>query len=98
MVISAVTSHAAISRAGEPTLRALSAGILKMPDPIIEPATRAVALKSPSPWTKCADFPGASLCVGTCITLLPENSEQSQLFLRIPPHRDRRRLLFLCCL
>ena len=47
MVITAVTSHAPISSAGEPTPRLMSAGTMKMPEPIIEPMTMAVALNSP---------------------------------------------------
>ncbi len=47
MVITAVTSHAPISRAGDPVLRLMSAGTRKIPDPIIDPTTMAVALKRP---------------------------------------------------
>ena len=53
MVIAAVTSQAVISSAGEPSTRLISAGTIKMPDPIIEPITMAVAENSPMPCTKC---------------------------------------------
>jgi len=35
--------------AGDPTTRLISAGTMKMPDPIIEPITIAVAENKPSP-------------------------------------------------
>ena len=67
IVMTAVTSHAPISSAGEPVSRAMSADTMKMPEPIIEPTTIAVALKRPRPCTSggfrasCGD---ASLCSG----------------------------------
>ena len=51
IVITAVTSQAAISSAGEPTPRDMSAETMKMPEPIMEPMTIAVAEKRPSPLT-----------------------------------------------
>jgi hypothetical protein len=42
-VITPVTIHAASSQNGEPRLRAMLAETMKMPDPIIEPATSIVA-------------------------------------------------------
>src|SRR5271169_5830046 len=51
MVRNPVTSHAAISSAGEFTSRAISAETIKMPEPIIEPITSVVALVRPSPFT-----------------------------------------------
>src|SRR5664279_2771574 len=51
MVMNPVTIHAAISRAGELTSRAISADTIKMPEPIIEPITSVVALVRPSPFT-----------------------------------------------
>src|ERR1035441_3915636 len=53
MVMAAVISQAAISSAGEPTVRLMSAETMKMPEPIIEPITMAVAEKRPMPRTKC---------------------------------------------
>ena len=49
IVITAVITQAPISSAGEPVIRAMSADTIKMPDPIIEPITIAVAEKRPSP-------------------------------------------------
>jgi len=51
LVINAVTSQAAISSAGDPRPRDISAETIKMPDPIIEPITIAVAENSPIPCT-----------------------------------------------
>ena len=51
MVRNPVTSQAPISKAGESTLRAISAETMKMPEPIIEPITSMVALVRPSPFT-----------------------------------------------
>jgi hypothetical protein len=53
IVITAVTSYAAINNAGEPSPRDISADTIKMPDPIIEPITIAVAENNPIPWTNC---------------------------------------------
>jgi hypothetical protein len=61
MVITAVTNHAAINNAGEPSDRDISAETMNMPDPIIEPITIAVAEKSPIPCTNCGAG-GASTC------------------------------------
>ena len=58
MVMRAVTSHAAMSSAGEPTMRPISAETMKMPEPIMEPMTMAVAEKSPMPRTKCGATEG----------------------------------------
>jgi len=58
-VISAVTSQAAMSRAGEPTMRLMSAETMKMPEPIMEPMTMAVAEKRPMPRTKCGAAAGS---------------------------------------
>ncbi len=51
IVITAVTSHAAIMSAGESTSREISAETMKMPEPIIDPITIAVELNKPSPRT-----------------------------------------------
>ncbi len=45
------TSQAAINKAGESTMRAMSAATMKTPDPIIEPITSVVALTNPRPFT-----------------------------------------------
>ena len=47
MVRMAVTTHAPRYSAGELVPRAISASTIKMPDPIIDPITSAVELKSP---------------------------------------------------
>jgi hypothetical protein len=51
-VMAAVTSHAAINSDGEPTFLLISAGTIKMPEPIMDPTTIAVALKRPRPCTR----------------------------------------------
>src|ERR1700728_1410296 len=83
-VITVVTSDAPISRAGDPTPRLMSAGTRKMPDPIIDPTTMAVALNNPrlatSPGFGLAAFfsTGADVVNGelTCPTFLLENCEK----------------------
>jgi hypothetical protein len=81
MVMAAVTNHAAINRAGEPTPRLISAGTIKMPEPIIDPTTMAVALKRPSPCTRFVPAAGAEvwvvwLVMGTFQFVLPENTKK----------------------
>ena len=44
--------HATRSQPGDPTCRAISADTMKIPDPIIDPATIVVESRSPSPRTK----------------------------------------------
>src|SRR5260370_42485146 len=51
MVRNPVTAQAPISKAGEPTSRAISAETMKMPEPIIEPVTSIVELVRPRPLT-----------------------------------------------
>src|SRR5579859_795661 len=53
MVITAVTTQAPTSSAGELVVRPISASTIKTPVPIIEPTTIAVELKSPSDCTIC---------------------------------------------
>ena len=48
MVRIPVTTHAPSTSAGEFAVRAISASTRKMPEPIMEPATSAVELNSPS--------------------------------------------------
>lgn len=92
MVMTAVTSQAPISNAGEPTPRLISAGTRKIPEPIIDPTTIAVALKRPRLATKPGFpaigfgvegfFPLEEAEVGdgelTCPTVLLEKSGQCQ--------------------
>src|SRR5207249_4008355 len=47
--------HTSRSHAGAPTWRAMSAETMKMPEPIIEPATTAVASHRPSPRTSSSE-------------------------------------------
>src|SRR5262245_41484543 len=49
-----VITHATSSQPGEPTCRDISLETIKMPEPIIEPATIIVESSSPSPRTKPA--------------------------------------------
>jgi hypothetical protein len=44
-----VTTHATSSQPGLPSVLAISAETMKMPDPIIEPMTTAVASNRPRP-------------------------------------------------
>ncbi len=52
MVRSPVTTQTAMSHPAEPTWRAISAGTMKMPEPIIDPATIMVESSRPSSRTK----------------------------------------------
>ena len=77
IVMIAVITHAAISSAGDPTFRLISAETMNMPEPIIDPTTIAVALKRSRPWTRCVPAEGAvagvdGLVVGTLQIVLPE--------------------------
>ena len=69
-VMTAVTSHAAMSRAGELRVRDISADTMKMPEPIMEPITMAVAEKRPMPWTKCGVAGGVPAWVSCSFTVL----------------------------
>src|SRR5277367_865808 len=67
MVIKPVTSHAAISNAGEFTSRDISEDTMKIPEPIIEPITSMVALVRPRPLTNslsCRLWISQSLAIG----------------------------------
>src|ERR1700758_2355148 len=61
MVMKPVTAQAMIRRPGELTSRAISAETIKIPEPIMDPMTRVVALVSPSPLTS-SPAPGALAC------------------------------------
>src|ERR1700737_4671372 len=54
------TIHAISSQKGEPTVRLMSAETMKIPDPIIEPATSMVASVSVIALTKARDDGGVS--------------------------------------
>src|ERR1700679_3371641 len=82
MVISAVTSHAAINNAGDPSTRLISAGTIKMPDPIIAPITIADAENRSIPSTTCGaeavrPFVGEEDCCGITSPNLIANAKQS---------------------
>ena len=66
--MAAVTSHAAISRDGEPSVRDMSAETMKMPEPIMEPMTMAVAEKRPMPWTNCGVVAVSDICSFTVLS------------------------------
>jgi hypothetical protein len=55
MVIKPVTAQARIRRAGDSTSLAISAETMKIPEPIIEPITREVALVRLIPLTNSVD-------------------------------------------
>src|SRR5215216_392329 len=63
MVISPARAQAARSQPGEPTRRADSADVMKMPEPIIEPMTIMVASISPSWRTSSGAGPAFSRVV-----------------------------------
>ena len=69
IVIAAVTNQAPINRAGEPKARDMSAETMKMPDPIMEPITIAVAENSPIPWTNCGAAEDSTDCFSETFTL-----------------------------
>lgn len=64
IVMTAVTSHAPISSAGDPSRRDISAGTMKMPDPIMEPITIAVAENNPMP---CTNWGCAAVVTSACL-------------------------------
>src|SRR5690349_24682647 len=65
MVMNPVTTHARIRSAGDSTSRAISAETMKMPEPIIEPITREVALVRLIPLTNSVDSrTGTGIWVG----------------------------------
>ena len=56
-----VTAHTTSSQPDEPTNRAISADTMKMPEPIIEPATSMVESSKPNPLTNFSASGGWSL-------------------------------------
>ncbi len=69
MVSAPVTSHTTNSQPAEPTWREMSAETMKMPEPIIEPATIMVESSRPRPWTNFASAGGAGVAVAGIICL-----------------------------
>src|SRR6185312_10053689 len=85
MVMNPVTTQAIINSPGELTSRAISAETMKMPDPIMDPITRVVALVRPKPLTNsptpaapgCAAFERTSADVDIFVLyVLPQNAEK----------------------
>ncbi|MNT63702.1 hypothetical protein D3C72_2015380 [compost metagenome] len=68
MVKRPVSSQMTSSHPGEPTCRAISAETMKMPEPIIDPATIIVESSRPRPFTNC----------GPLAILLPRYHETEQ--------------------
>src|SRR5690348_9328346 len=65
-----VTIHATRSQPGEPSLRPMSAETMKMPDPIIDPATSIVASVRVIALTNSGVVCGASVVFGGAATLV----------------------------
>jgi hypothetical protein len=63
MVTTPATTHAMSSQKGEPTVRLISAETMKMPEPIIDPATSIVASVSVIARTNSRDDCGVSVVV-----------------------------------
>ncbi len=62
MIVSTpVTAQTTSSQPEEPTSRAMSAETMKMPEPIIEPATSIVESSKPSPLTNFCSATGVSV-------------------------------------
>lgn len=87
IVMTAVTSQAAMRSAGDPTPRAISAGTMKMPEPIIDPITMAVAEKRPKPFTKVVRS-GAAVCDCSIATKLPDSGAFVALNLPAANHAE----------
>jgi hypothetical protein len=65
------TTHAIKSQNGEPTDRAISADTMKIPDPIIEPATSMVASVSVNALTNSRDDGAVSAVAVVVVNALP---------------------------
>src|SRR6266571_1332979 len=63
MVSAPVTSHTNSSQPGAPTCRVISAETMKMPEPIIDPATIMVESSRPRPWTNFGSAGAAIISV-----------------------------------
>src|ERR1700674_1686765 len=79
MVTTPETTHAMRSQKGELTVREISAETMKIPDPIIEPATSIVASVSVSALTNSRDD-GVSAVAVVVVNALPKCSESSRCF------------------
>ena len=79
MVTTPETIHAMSSQNGELTVREISAETMKIPDPIIEPATSIVASVSVSALTNSRDD-GVSAVAVVLVNALPQCSVSSRCF------------------
>src|ERR1700680_3724689 len=79
MVTTPETIHAISSQNGEMTVREISAEKMKIPDPIIEPATSIVASVSVSALTNSRDD-GVSVVAVVLVNALPQYSVSSRCF------------------
>src|ERR1700693_4179649 len=86
MVTTPETIHAMSSQNGELTVREISAETIKIPDPIIEPATSIVASVSVSALTNSRDD-GVSAVAVVLVHALPQCSVSSRCF---PPRTAGR--------
>src|SRR5215208_3788265 len=71
MVTTPETTHAISSQKGELTVREISAETMKMPDPIIDPATSIVASVSVSALTNSRDDAGVSTVAVVVVKRFP---------------------------
>src|SRR6476619_2650053 len=71
MVMTPVMTHAINSQKGDPTVRLMSAETMKMPDPIIDPATSMVASVSVIALTNSRDDWGVSAVSGWVVNAHP---------------------------
>src|SRR3954467_8577782 len=72
MVTTPETTHAINNQSGEPTDLAMSADTMKIPDPIIEPATSIVASVSVNALTNSRDDGVVSAVAVVVVNALPE--------------------------
>ena len=72
MVTTPETTHAMSSQKGEFTVREISADTMKIPDPIIEPATSMVASVSVSALTNSRDDGAVSAVAVVVVNALPQ--------------------------
>src|SRR5215210_1458947 len=74
MVTTPAITHAMSSQKGEPTVRLMSAETMKMPEPIIDPATSIVASVSVIALTNSRDDCGVSAVAVVVVNALPQGS------------------------
>ena len=86
MVTTSATTHAINSQNGEPTVRLMSAETMKIPDPIIEPATSIVASVSVIALTNSRDDGAVS---AVAVVVVKNASSDARFFARWPPPVQR---------